>query len=162
MVHITPATAALASVVGACGDIHWRVQEGRSAITLKKILIPPAGMATGFCMFIVPAFRVPFLWAVAAFFIGALILAWPLLRTTRLQREGEAIMMKRSGAFMAVIVILAAIRIFARGYFDRFLTVEQTGALFFVLAFGMIVRWRAGMFFEYRSLTTPRSLSSAA
>jgi membrane protein CcdC involved in cytochrome C biogenesis len=51
-------------------------------------------------------------------------------------------MMKRSSAFFAVIVALAAIRYFARGYFDRFLTLEQTGGLFFVLAFGMILRWR--------------------
>jgi membrane protein CcdC involved in cytochrome C biogenesis len=157
MMHITPATAALASVVGACGVILWRIQEGRSAVTLKKIVFPPLGMATGFSMFVVPAFRVPWLWALLAFLIGAIFLAWPLLRTTQLQREGEAIMMKRSGAFLAVIVVLAAVRIFARGYFDRFLTVEQTGAIFFVLAFGMIVRWRAGMFFAYRSLSTQQA-----
>jgi membrane protein CcdC involved in cytochrome C biogenesis len=157
MMHITPATAALASVVGACGVIIWRIQEGRSAVTLKKILFPPLGMATGFSMFIVPAFRVPILWALVAFLIGAIFFAWPLLRTTQLKREGETIMMKRSGAFMAVIVVLAAIRILARSYFDRYLTVEQTGAIFFVLAFGMIVRWRAGMFFAYRSLATQQA-----
>jgi membrane protein CcdC involved in cytochrome C biogenesis len=157
MMHITPATAALASVVGACGVILWRIQEGRSAVTLRKIVFPPLGMATGFSMFIVPAFRVPPLWALLAFLIGAIFLAWPLLRTTQLQREGEAIMMKRSGAFLAVIVVLAAVRIFARSYFDRYLTVEQTGAIFFVLAFGMIVRWRAGMFFAYRSLAAQQA-----
>ncbi|MGA8111138.1 MAG: cytochrome c biogenesis protein CcdC [Acidobacteriaceae bacterium] len=157
MMHITPATAALASVVGAFGVILWRIQEGRTAITLRKILIPPAGMATGFCMFAVPAFRVPWVWALVAFLVGAVFLAWPLLRTTRLHRDGETIMMKRSGAFLAVIVVLAAIRIFARSYFDRFLTVEQTGALFFVLAFGMILRWRAGMFFAYRSLAAQQA-----
>lgn len=157
MMHITPETAILASVVGACGVIVWRIQEGRSAVTLKKILFPPLGMATGFSMFIVPAFRVPLLWALFAFLIGAIILAWPLLRTTQLQREGETIMMKRSGAFFAVLVVLAAIRIAAHGYFDRFLTVEQTGAIFFILAFGMIFRWRAGMFFAYRSLATQQA-----
>lgn len=157
MMHITPATAALASVVGACGVIVWRIQEGRSAVTLKKILFPPLGMATGFSMFFVPAFRVPLLWALIAFLVGAILLAWPLLRTTELRREGETIMMKRSGAFLAVIVVLAAVRILARGYFDRYLTVEQTGAIFFVLAFGMIVRWRAGMFFAYRSLAVQQA-----
>lgn len=159
---LTPTTAAIASVFGALGVIAWRVQEGRSAITLKKILIPPAGMATGFCMFIVPAFRVPWLWALAAFLIGAIALAYPLLLTTRLHRDGETIMMKRSSAFLIVIIVLAAIRIFARGYFDRFLTIEQTGGLFFILAFGMILRWRAGMFFEYRSLTAQPPAPSTA
>ncbi len=39
----------LASLVGASGVLVWRVQEGRTAVTAQKILIPPIGMATGFC-----------------------------------------------------------------------------------------------------------------
>ena len=39
--------------------LAWRVREGRTAVTLRKIVIPPLGMATGFCMFLVPAFRIP-------------------------------------------------------------------------------------------------------
>jgi membrane protein CcdC involved in cytochrome C biogenesis len=45
------------------------------------------------------------------------------------------------------------VRILARGYLDQVISVEQTAALFFVLAFGMILRWRMSMFFEYRRLT---------
>lgn len=151
--HITPLQYAVASVAGAVVIIIWRIREGQSAVTLKKILIPPAGMATGFCMFLVPAFRIPWLWALAAFLTGAILLAWPLLATSRLHRQGDAIMMKRSSMFLVVIIVLAAVRFFARGYFDHLLTVEQTGALFFILAFGMILRWRASMFFAYRALT---------
>jgi membrane protein CcdC involved in cytochrome C biogenesis len=121
---------------------------------VKKIVIPPLGMATGFCMFIVPAFRIPWSWAVGAFLLGAVALAWPLLKTSRLVKQDDAVMMQRSTAFFTVVLVLAAIRIAARGYFDRILTVPQTGALFFVLAFGMIVRWRARMYFEYRELTS--------
>jgi len=76
-----------------------------------------------------------------------------LLLTSRLERTGETVMMKRSGAFFTVVIVLAAIRFLARGYFDKILTIEQTGALFFVLAFGMILRWRMSMYFEYRALT---------
>jgi len=151
--HISPAFSLLVAVAGLAGVLAWRVQEGRTAVTLRKILIPPLGMATGFSMFLVPAFRVPVTWALIAFLIGAIALAYPLLLTSRLERTGETIMMKRSGAFFVVIVVLAAIRYFARGYFDSLLTIEQTGALFFVLAFGMILRWRMSMFFEYRALT---------
>src|ERR1700691_2714034 len=146
--HISPVTSAVTSIFGALAVLAWRIREGRSAVTLKKILIPPAGMATGFCMFIVPAFRIPWLWALAAFLIGAIFLAWPLLATSRLHREGDSIIMKRSSMFLVVIIVLAAVRILARNYFDRLLTVEQTGALFFVLAFGMILRWRANMLLE--------------
>jgi membrane protein CcdC involved in cytochrome C biogenesis len=53
-----------------------------------------------------------------------------------------------------VILALAAIRLLARGYFDSILTFRQTGALFFVLAFGMILRWRVSMLLEYRELTS--------
>lgn len=159
--HITPLQYAVASVVGAVVIILWRIREGRTAVTLKKIVIPPLGMATGFCMFFAPPFRIPWLWALVAFLIGAVVLAWPLLLTSRLHRDGDAIMMKRSSMFLIVIVVLAAVRFLARGYFDKLLTVPQTGALFFILAFGMILRWRAGMLLEYRSLAS-HSLTQAA
>jgi len=151
--HISPVTSVVTSVFGALAVLVWRIREGRSAVTLKKILIPPAGMATGFCMFIVPAFRIPWLWALASFLIGAIFLAWPLLRTSRLHREGDTIVMKRSPAFLVVIIVLAAVRFAARGYFNTIMSIEQTGGLFFILAFGMILRWRLSMYFEYRALT---------
>ncbi|MBS1859604.1 MAG: DUF1453 family protein, partial [Acidobacteria bacterium] len=75
--------------------------------------------------------------------------------TSRLVRQGDVVMMRRSSAFFTVILALAAIRLLARTYFDRLLTVEQTGGLFFILAFGMILRWRVQMLMEYRKLTAP-------
>lgn len=132
--------------------MFWRVQEGRTAVTSKKIVIPPLGMATGLAMFVVPMFRVPWLWAATAFIVGALILAYPLLKTSRLVRDGDRVMMQRSNVFFGVLILLAVIRIGARGYLDTVLTVQQTAGLFFLLAFGMIVRWRTQMYFEYRAL----------
>lgn len=151
--HIPLATSAVSSIIGFIGVMIWRIRETQTAVTIRKIVIPPMGMATGFCMFFVPAFRVPLLWAAIAFAIGAILLAWPLLATSRLVRDGDAIKMKRNGAFFAVVVVLAAIRYFARGYFDTIMTLQQTAALFFVLAFGMILRWRLSMLREYRMLT---------
>jgi membrane protein CcdC involved in cytochrome C biogenesis len=144
----------LVSLAGLVAITTWRLREARSAVSLKKIVIPPLGMATGFCMFFMPAFRIPWAWATIAFLIGFFALAYPLLLTTRLMRQGDAVMMKRSSAFLAVILVLAAIRFFARGYFDTFLTAQQTAALFFVLAFGMIVRWRAKLLIDFRKLTS--------
>jgi membrane protein CcdC involved in cytochrome C biogenesis len=157
IVHIPVAYTFVASVAGLAGVLAWRVREGRTAVTARKILIPPAGMATGFSMFIIPAFRVPFTWAIAAFLIGAIALAYPLLLTSSLQRCGDVIMMKRSGAFFTVVIALAAIRYLARGYFDSILSIEQTGGLFFILAFGMILRWRLNMFRKYRALTAAQA-----
>ena len=143
---------AVVTVCGLIGVLFWRVREGRSAVTVRKIMIPPLGMSTGFCMFFAPQFRVPWLWALVAFLAGAVLLAWPLLATSRLERDGDAIMMRRSKVFFLVIIVLAAVRYFARGYFDHVLTLEQTGGLFFILAFGMILRWRLSMLRQYRQL----------
>lgn len=150
--HI-PLGYTVGSLAGLAGVLVWRVREGRTAVTARKILIPPLGMATGFSMFAVPAFRVPWTWALIAFLIGAIVLAYPLLLTSSLQRDGDAIMMKRSGAFFTVVIALAAIRYLARGYFDSLLSLEQTGAVFFILAFGMILRWRVDMYLKFRALT---------
>ena len=151
--QLPPATSIFMSLAGLVAVTAWRLRETRSAVSLKKIIIPPLGMATGFSMFFVPAFRIPWAWAGAAFLIGAIALAYPLLLTTRLIRQGDVIMMKRSGAFLAVIFILAAVRFLARGYFDTILTVQQSAGLFFILAFGMIVRWRAKLFIDFRKIT---------
>lgn len=142
----------LASVGGAIAVLVWRVQETRTPVSARKIVIPPLGMATGFCMFIAPLFRVPWSWALVAFALGALVLAYPLLLTSKLVREGERVTMQRSNIFFAVIVVLAGIRIGARAYLDTVLTVPQTAGLFFILAFGMILRWRTQMYLEYQRL----------
>jgi membrane protein CcdC involved in cytochrome C biogenesis len=157
-VHISFGTSAFAAVVGLLGVLAWRIREGRTAVTIRKIVIPPLGMATGFSMFIVPAFRVPLMWAALAFLVGMVALAYPLLITSRLVRDGDAIMMQRSNAFFFVVIGLAAVRFFARGYLDTMMSIEQTGALFFVLAFGMILRWRLRMLSEYRALTAQSSI----
>jgi membrane protein CcdC involved in cytochrome C biogenesis len=156
-----PLITAIVSLIGLAGVLAWRVREGRSAVTLKKIVMPPLGMATGFCMFIVPAFRVPLVWGISAFLIGAIVFAYPLLLTSDLHLQNGVIMMKRSSAFFAVIIVLAVARYLARGFFDRFLTLEQTGALFYLLAFGMILRWRAKLFFAWRALTSKPTLPAA-
>ena len=156
----SPVLIALVSLAGLAGVLVWRVREGRTAVTMKKIVMPPVGMATGFCMFIVPAFRVPWIWGLGAFVVGVIVFAYPLLLTSDLHLQSGVIMMKRSSAFFAVIIVLAAVRYLARGYFDRFMSLEQTGALFYLLAFGMILRWRAKLFFAYRALTNGLALGA--
>jgi membrane protein CcdC involved in cytochrome C biogenesis len=151
---LSPAVSTVTALAGMAAVFVWRVQEGRSAVTLRKIVIPPLGMATGFSMFLVPGFRVPLVWGLLAFVIGAIALAYPLLATSKLERDGDRIMMKRSGAFFAVVIVLAAVRFAARSYLDQVISVEQTAGLFFVLAFGMILRWRMKMLLEYRALVT--------
>jgi membrane protein CcdC involved in cytochrome C biogenesis len=158
----TPVITAVVSLVGLAGVLVWRVREGRTAVTLKKIVMPPLGMATGFCMFVAPQCRVPWLWGLAAFLIGAIVFAYPLLLTSDLHLQNGVIMMKRSSAFFAVIIVLALARYLARGYFDHYLSLMQTGAIFYLLAFGMVLRWRLKLLLAWRALTSGGSLPAAA
>ncbi|MDE1178572.1 MAG: cytochrome c biogenesis protein CcdC [Edaphobacter sp.] len=147
-----PSTSAAAAVFGLFVVLIWRLREGRRPVTIKTIVIPPVGMATGFSMFFVPAFRVHWTWALAAFLVGSLLLAYPLIRTSRLILEGDTVMVRRSKVFFLVVLVLAAVRYLARDYIGTMISLEQTAGLFFILAFGMIVTWRTSMYFEYKKL----------
>jgi membrane protein CcdC involved in cytochrome C biogenesis len=65
-------------------------------------------------------------------------------------------MMQRSKAFLAILVALVAVRLALRGYVEDVLSPQQSAAVFFVLAFGMILRWRVAMWREYRRLVSVR------
>ncbi len=150
--HLRPWMSVATAVLGFFAILAWRIREGRTAVTLRKIVIPPLGMATGFCMFLAPPFRVPWAYAGVAFALGALALAYPLMKTSRLTLVDGVVMVQRSASFFLVLVALAVIRIVAHAYLDTIISVPQTAGLFFILAFGMILRWRVSMLLEYLRL----------
>ena len=61
-------------------------------------------------------------------------------------------MMRRSRAFLWILLGLLAVRIALHEYVAEFITPRQTAAVFFVLAFGMILRWRTSMLLQFRRL----------
>lgn len=143
-----------AALIGTLAILAWRVRESRRPVSLRSLIIPPLGMSTGFSMFAMPAFRIPWTWGLAAFVLGALVFAYPLVSSRQLTVEDGLIMMRRSRWFLVVILGLAAVRLGLREYVSSIISVQQTAGLFFVLAFGMIVRWRTTLLMEYRQLTT--------
>jgi len=140
-------------IVGGVAILAWRVRETRVPVTKKAIVIPPVAMSTGFSMFTAPMMRVPWSWAISAVLLGALVLAWPLLRSTRLEPRNGVIYMQRSRAFFGILLVLLAIRILLHNYIGHIVSPLQTAALFYLLAFGMIVRWRWTMYRQYDKLT---------
>lgn len=152
--QVPSGVSTLGALVGLAVLMAWRLRESRSTVSVKKIIAPPLGMATGFFMFVLPAFRISWELSLSAFAIGAIVLAYPMLRTSRLVKKGDTITIQRSNLFILIMVTLAIIRFIARNYFSTILSTQQTAALFFVLAFGMILRWRVQMLLEYRALTT--------
>ena len=148
---------ALAPIAGGAAVLLWRWHETRTPVTAAKIVLPPLAMATGFGMFAVPAMRVPWSWALLAFALGAALLAIPLMRSSRLERSGDQVLMRRSNHFLLILLGLLAVRVLLHDWVGRWLSAPQTAAVFFVLAFGMIVRWRVGMYRRYRRLVDGRA-----
>jgi membrane protein CcdC involved in cytochrome C biogenesis len=147
-----PLIVLVTSVVGATAVLLWRIRETSRPISVRGILLPPLGMSTGLGMFVVPAFRLPWTWALGAFAAGALALAYPLIRSSKLYLANGALMMQRSRAFLAILLGLAAVRLALRDYVGHLLPPRETASVFFLLAFGMIVRWRLWMYFRYRAI----------
>jgi membrane protein CcdC involved in cytochrome C biogenesis len=135
--------------------IALRIRAGRRPATLRKIVMPPLGMATGFIMFAFPVTHIPWLWALSAFGTGLLMFSFPLVVSTRLEKVQEDIYVRRSKAFIAILAVLLLIRLLLHGVVEDYMTIPQTGAIFYLLAFGMIVPWRLAMLSDYLRLSTP-------
>lgn len=157
-----PLPALLAPLAGALAVLAWRIRETQRPVTRRSILIPPLAMSTGLSMFLVPDFRVPWSWALGAFLVGVLLLSIPLVRTSRMTRAGATIVLRRSRAFLVILLGLAALRLLLRDYVGHVLPPKPTAAVFFLLAFGMIVRWRVWMLGEYSRLVAAPAFEAGA
>lgn len=139
-------------IFGGVAMLAWRVRETRVPVSAKAIIIPPLAMSTGFFMFIAPLTRIPWSWAIAALALGYFVLSWPLTSSSRLELRDGVVYMRRSRAFIGILLILLAVRLALHDYIGHLISPLQTAALFFLLAFGMIARWRIGMYRQYREI----------
>ncbi|AIQ62144.1 membrane protein [Paenibacillus stellifer] len=156
MGSINPSYLHIGSTLGALFMalmvIFIRLKASDRPVTIRKIIIPPLGMSTGFMMFIVPEVRVPLWWALIAFLAGWFIFAYPLIRTTSFHQKEGLIYAKRSKSFALVLLGLLLVRTLLHEFIDRYISIPQSGGLFFILAFGMIVHWRVFMYRTYRTM----------
>lgn len=132
--------------------IFVRMRGTNKPISTVKIIMPPIGMSTGFLMFVAPAFRVPGMWGLLAFLVGLLLFSYPLIRSSQLELHDGQVFVKRSKSLAFVMLGLLALRVALHSYIEQYISIPQTGALFFLLAFGMLVPWRAAMLLRYRKL----------
>jgi membrane protein CcdC involved in cytochrome C biogenesis len=146
---LPPWLYALTSLAGAALVLSWRLRETRSPVSLVKLVAPPLGMSTGLMMFVVPQTRVPWTWALGAVVLGATLFAWPLMRSSKLALVGDQVVMQRSRAFMWLLLGLVVVRLALRAWVEQLVSTPQTGALFFLLALGAVVRWRVAMLREF-------------
>lgn len=142
----------IGSVVIALSFVLIRIRGSKKPVSIKKIIIPPLGMSTGFMMFLYPPMRIPWEWAVGSFLIGAVFLSFPLIKTTKFVEVDGEIYAKRSKSFIFILIGLLILRISLHNYVEQIISVEQTGSIFFILAFGMILPWRAAMLWQYHNM----------
>jgi len=142
----------LVSVVAGGLIIALRLRGTSKPTNLRKIIAPPLGMSTGFLMFIAPIVRVPWLWGLGAVAVGAVFFSYPLILTSHFETVDGQIYLKRSKIFIVIIIALLVVRILLHDVVEEHVTIPQTGALFFLLAFGMLVPWRIAMARRFMAL----------
>ncbi|QYR23873.1 cytochrome c biogenesis protein CcdC [Paenibacillus sp. sptzw28] len=148
------------SLLSGIAVLFLRLRASNRPTNMRKIIIPPIGMSTGFLMFAAPVMRIPWSWALAAFAAGALLFAYPLIRTSRLELVGETVVLKRSKTFIFILLGLLIVRLLLHDVVEQSITIPQTGGLFFILAFGMIAVWRIAMLRSYTKLIQEKKGSS--
>jgi membrane protein CcdC involved in cytochrome C biogenesis len=145
----------LLSTIGAIGmgtlALFVRMKAAKRPTSAKKIILPPVFMSTGALMFLFPMFRVEFLQVIEALAIGMLF-SILLIKTSKFEIKDNDIYLKRSKAFMYILVGLLLVRLLAKIILSATIDVGELGGMFWILAFGMIVPWRLAMLFEYKKL----------
>jgi membrane protein CcdC involved in cytochrome C biogenesis len=145
----------IASSIGAIGMAFFamfiRMKAAKKPATTKKIILPPIFMSTGALMFIHPYFRVSLLEIMEALVIGVLF-SFLLIRTSKFEIRDQDIYLKRSKAFMYILIGLLILRIVMKSILSTTIDYGELSGMFWILAFGMIVPWRIAMFINFRKL----------
>jgi membrane protein CcdC involved in cytochrome C biogenesis len=144
------ASSILAAVM-AVTVIFVRLKATKKPASLKKIILPPFFMSTGFLMFVVPVFRVTWTEAGEAFLVGCLFSIF-LIKTSKFEKRGGEVYLIRSKAFAAILIILFLIRMAMKTYLGHQISYPETSGLFFIVAFGMILPWRIAMYYGYKKV----------
>lgn len=128
-----------------------RMKAAKKPVSAKKIILPPIFMSTGALMFIFPVFRVTPLEILEAAAIGMFFSIF-LIKTSKFEIRDNDIYMKRSRAFLYILITLLVIRVILKLVLSSSIDVGELGGMFWILAFSMIVPWRIAMFINYRKL----------
>ena len=126
-----------------------RTRAAKKPVTPWKLIAPPFFMSTGFAMFHYPEVVTPISYDLVAFCVGS-IFSIPLILSSRFEVVDNEIYLRRSKAFIGILLVLFVIRLIVKMYVGDVFTPMQTAGLFFVLAFGMILPWRVAMFINFR------------
>lgn len=143
--------SSIAAVCMAIFALFIRSKAAQKPATAKKIILPPLFMSTGALMFLHPMFHVTQKEVMEALIIGVLF-SLLLIKTSSFEIKGDEIYMKRSKAFMFILIGLLVVRIILKSILSTTIEIGELSGMFWILAFGMIVPWRIAMYFKFNKL----------
>lgn len=145
----------ISSVIAAAMAISVmivRIKSSDKPASPKKIILPPIFMSTGALMFLFPIFRVTGEEFLEAITLGVIFSIF-LIKTSKFEIKNNEIYLKRSKAFVFILIGLLVIRIAMKSVLSTTIDYGALSGMFWILAFGMIVPWRIAMFLSYRKLS---------
>ena len=128
-----------------------RLRSQKKPVNERKIIIPPIAMSTGALMFIFEEFRVAPIQIIEASALG-IVFSLVLIATSKFEVRDQDIYIKRSKAFVFILVGLLILRILLKLIFSNSLDVGELGGMFFILAWSMIIPWRLAMLVQFKKL----------
>ncbi len=141
----------IAAVIMALGVFAIRMKASKKPATLKKIILPPIFMSTGALMYVFEPFRLTGIEMIEAVLLGMFFSIF-LIMTSRFEIKDEQIYIKRSKAFVFVLLGLIVVRTLLKFILSSSIDIGEIGGMFFLIAFSMIVPWRLSMYYQYKKL----------
>ncbi|MBE3569719.1 MAG: cytochrome c biogenesis protein CcdC [Bacillales bacterium] len=139
------------AVVMGVSVIMIRLKAAKKPTSAKKIILPPIFMSTGSLMYLFPQFRITPTEMMEAIMLGMLC-SIILIKTSRFEIRDNEIYLKRSKAFIYILVALLIVRLVVKAILSTTINVSQLSGMFFLLAFSMIVPWRIAMYIQYKKM----------
>ncbi|MBA2876432.1 CcdC family protein [Thermaerobacillus caldiproteolyticus] len=146
--------AIISSIIAVCMAVFIlfvRLKASKRPTNARKIILPPIFMSTGALMFLDPPFRVTKGELLEAIVLGAFFSIF-LIKTSKFEIKDGHIYLKRSKAFVWILISLLVIRLGLKSYLGRTIDYRQLSGMFYLLAFSMIVPWRVAMYISYKKL----------
>lgn len=141
----------LVATMMAIAMIFVRLRASKRPVSAKKIILPPLFMSTGAFMFLFPVFRVEWAQVLEAMSVGIVFSVLLIISSKFEIKEGDIYLIP-SRAFVFILFGLLLLRIVLKLIVGQSISVGETGGMFFLLAFGMIVSWRVAMLYKFRKL----------
>lgn len=143
------------STVGAAfmaiGVLFVRLKAAKKPTSVKKIVLPPIFMSSGALMYLFPKFQLTPMEILEAVVVGMFFSIF-LIKTSKFEIQGNNIYLKRSKAFVFILIGLLIIRIAMKSILSSTIDLGQLSGMFFLLAYSMIVPWRVAMYTDYKKL----------